>query len=94
MFRGKLYQKSLHTRIKKQAVNLEALFVTKLVAAESERMFEDVIEDVRARTHLYLTRQQLKALEKLETKTDIAVTEHMRRAVDSYLEKSKEQYGA
>jgi predicted DNA-binding protein len=41
------------------------------------------------RINTHLTKQQIEALKKLADKTGLTVAEHIRRAIDEYLEKKK-----
>lgn len=44
------------------------------------------------RTNIYLTNRQLRKLRKLADKTELKVSEIVRRAIDEYLEDKKQRY--
>lgn len=48
-------------------------------------------EDLEERVGFYLTDIQIKNLKKVSKKTELTVSEHIRRAIDEYFEKFKEK---
>ncbi len=48
---------------------------------------------MRKRVDLYLTENQINQLKKLSQKNGLSVSEHVRRAIDEYLEKKKKKGG-
>ena len=45
------------------------------------------------RVNYYLTEKQLEKLQKLSKDTDLSVSEHIRRAIDLYLQEKKDELG-